>query len=65
MMKQAYGLHTVHTAILQKRGKNNVYQPHSNNIHQLYNNKPSGHRENETQKVTFEVCPLVGFYTAL
>jgi hypothetical protein len=28
---------TVRTIILQKRGKNSVYQPHSNNIRQLYN----------------------------
>jgi len=34
-MKYAYHLHTVHTAILQK--KNNVHQPHNKNIHQLYN----------------------------
>jgi len=32
----AYDLHTVHTTILLKR-KNNAYQQHSNNIHQLYN----------------------------
>jgi len=34
-MKQAYDLHRVHTTILL--GKK-VYQPHSNNIYQLYNN---------------------------
>ena len=33
-MKQTFDLHAVHTTILQK---NNIYQPHSNNIHQLYN----------------------------
>jgi hypothetical protein len=33
-MKYAYDLDTVHTTILQE--KNNVYQLHSNNIHQLY-----------------------------
>jgi len=38
MMKQIYDLHTVHTTILQT--KNNIYQPHSSNIHQLYNNSP-------------------------
>jgi hypothetical protein len=47
-----------------RKGKNRVYQPHNNNIHQLYNNEPSGHRENEKQKVRFEVCALVGFYRA-
>jgi len=35
-MKQAYDLHKARSAILQKRRKNNVYHPHSNNIHQLY-----------------------------
>ena len=41
IMKQACEVRTVHTAILQKR--ENVYQPHSNNIHQLYNNVLSYH----------------------
>jgi hypothetical protein len=34
MMKLAYDLYAVHTTILQKK---EVYQPHSNNIHQQYN----------------------------
>ena len=29
-------IHAVHNTSLQK---NNVYQPHSNNIHQLYNSR--------------------------
>jgi len=33
-MKLAHDLHTVHATILQ--GKK-IYQPHSNNFHQLYN----------------------------
>ena len=39
MMTLACDLHGAHTTVLKKGGKkNNVYQPHSNNIHQLYNN---------------------------
>jgi len=34
-MKQDYDLHIVHIAILKKR-KKKVYQPHSNNLYQLY-----------------------------
>ena len=42
-MKYAYDLHAVHvhTTNLQKR-KNNDYQTHSNNIHQLYNSGGGG-----------------------
>jgi hypothetical protein len=40
MIELAYDLHTVHNKNLQS--KNNVYQQHSNNIHQIYNRKSNG-----------------------
>jgi hypothetical protein len=34
-LKQAYDLHAVHTTFLRGGGGRNVYESHSNNIHEL------------------------------